>query len=88
MSSSSATATCSERLRSRTAIGGGASAGGAATAAEPGGPPAGAAPPADAPPPISVRLRSRSLRVAVADELLTALRDVVGPDHVHLVRTT
>ncbi len=68
--------------------GGGASAGGAATAAEPGGPPAGAAPPADAPPPIAVRLRSRSLRVEVADELLTALRDVVGPDHVHLVRTT
>jgi len=34
------------------------------------------------------RLRSRSLRVAVDDELLGALRDLLGPEHVHLVRTT
>jgi hypothetical protein len=34
------------------------------------------------------RLRSRTLRVEVADDLLTALRDLLGPDHVHLVRTT
>ncbi len=36
----------------------------------------------------TARLRSRSLRVEVADDLLAALRDLVGPDHVHLVRTT
>jgi hypothetical protein len=36
----------------------------------------------------TARLRSRSLHVEVADDLLTALRDLVGPDHVHLVRTT
>ncbi|HEX4602041.1 MAG TPA: DNA polymerase III subunit alpha [Gemmatimonadales bacterium] len=36
----------------------------------------------------AARLRSRSLKVEVADELLTALRDLLGPDHVHLVRTT
>jgi len=66
----------------------GASGGGTAPAGGPPGSAAIAAPPADAPPPIAVRLRSRSLHVAVADELLTALRDVVGPDHVHLVRTT
>ncbi len=34
------------------------------------------------------RLRSRSLRVDVADDLVAALRDLLGPDHVHLVRTT
>src|SRR5437879_3173430 len=34
------------------------------------------------------RLRSRSLRVAAADDLLAALRELVGPDRVHLVRTT
>ena len=39
-------------------------------------------------PPVTARLRSRSLRVEVADELLAALRELVGPDHVHLVRTT
>jgi hypothetical protein len=39
-------------------------------------------------PPATARLRSRSLKVEVADELLAALRDLVGPDHVHLVRTT
>jgi DNA polymerase-3 subunit alpha len=38
------------------------------------------------PPPVA-RLRSRSLRVEVADDLLSALRDLVGPEHVHLVRT-
>jgi len=36
----------------------------------------------------AARLRSRSLRVAVDDELLGALRDLLGPDRVHLVRTT
>jgi DNA polymerase III subunit alpha len=36
----------------------------------------------------AARLRSRSLRVAVDDELIGALRDLLGPDHVHLVRTT
>jgi DNA polymerase-3 subunit alpha len=30
------------------------------------------------------RLRSRSLRVDVAEDLLTALHDLLGPDHVHL----
>src|SRR5438105_1772038 len=35
-----------------------------------------------------VRLRSRTLRVEVADDLLAALRDLLGPDRVHLVRTT
>ena len=34
------------------------------------------------------RLRSRSLRVDAADDLLAALRELVGPDRVHLVRTT
>src|SRR3989475_10714192 len=36
----------------------------------------------------TARLRSRSLRVEVADDLLGALRGVLGTDHVHLVRTT
>ncbi|HYK83662.1 MAG TPA: DNA polymerase III subunit alpha [Gemmatimonadales bacterium] len=36
----------------------------------------------------TARLRSRSLRVAVGDDLLAALRDVLGPEHVHLVRTS
>src|SRR5947207_5010506 len=36
----------------------------------------------------AARLRSRLLRVAVDDELLGALRDLLGPDRVHLVRTT
>src|SRR6266581_1046924 len=39
-------------------------------------------------PPAAARLRSRSLRVEVADDLLAALRDLLGPEHVHLVRTT
>ncbi len=40
-----------------------------------------------APPPLAIaRLRSRSLRVAVADDLLAGLRALLGPDHVHLVR--
>ena len=34
------------------------------------------------------RLRSRSLRVDAADDLLAALRELVGRDRVHLVRTT
>ncbi len=34
------------------------------------------------------RLRSRSLRVDVGDDLLAALRDLLGSDHVHLVRAT
>jgi len=34
------------------------------------------------------RLRSRSLRVDAADDLLAALRELVGTDRVHLVRTT
>jgi len=34
------------------------------------------------------RLRSRSLRVDAADDLLAALRELVGPDRVHLVRTS
>ncbi|HYL54459.1 MAG TPA: DNA polymerase III subunit alpha [Gemmatimonadales bacterium] len=34
------------------------------------------------------RLRSRSLHVDAADDLLAALRELVGPDRVHLVRTT
>ena len=37
---------------------------------------------------VSARLRSRSLHVDVADELVAALRELVGPDRVHLVRTT
>ena len=32
------------------------------------------------------RFRSRSLRVDAADDLLVALRELLGPDHVHLVR--
>src|SRR5881296_700380 len=36
----------------------------------------------------AVRLRSRSLRVDAADDLVVALRALLGPDHVHLVRTT
>jgi DNA polymerase III subunit alpha len=36
---------------------------------------------------VTTRLRSRSLRVEVDDDLLDALRDVLGPDHVQLVRT-
>jgi len=38
--------------------------------------------------PEGARLRSRSLRVEVADDLLAALRGLLGPDHVHLVRTS
>jgi DNA polymerase-3 subunit alpha len=34
----------------------------------------------------AVRLRSRSLRVDAADDLLAALRDLIGTDRVHLVR--
>src|SRR5216110_1405794 len=34
------------------------------------------------------RLRSRSLHVDAADELVVALRALLGPEHVHLVRTT
>ncbi|HEV8265823.1 MAG TPA: DNA polymerase III subunit alpha [Gemmatimonadales bacterium] len=34
------------------------------------------------------RLRSRSLRVDAADDLLAALRDLLGPDRVHLVRAS
>src|SRR5467141_26018 len=34
------------------------------------------------------RLRSRSLRVDAADDLVVALRALLGPEHVHLVRTT
>src|SRR5213596_962291 len=36
----------------------------------------------------AVRLRSRTLRVDAADDLVVALRALLGPDHVHLVRTT
>ncbi|MGH7569114.1 MAG: DNA polymerase III subunit alpha [Gemmatimonadales bacterium] len=36
----------------------------------------------------SVRFRSRSLRVDAADDLLAALRDLLGPDHVRLVRAS
>jgi DNA polymerase-3 subunit alpha len=36
----------------------------------------------------TVRLRSRSLRVDAADDLLAALRDLLGADGVHLVRAT
>ena len=39
-------------------------------------------------PPAHARLRSRSLRVEADDELLAALRGLLGPDHVHLVRAT
>ena len=35
----------------------------------------------------AARLRSRSLRVAVDDELVVALRALLGPEHVHLVKT-
>ena len=38
--------------------------------------------------PHPARLRSRSLRVAVDDDLVVALRALLGPDRVHLVRTT
>ncbi len=34
----------------------------------------------------TARLRSRSLRVDAADDLLAALRDILGDDRVHLVR--
>src|SRR2546422_967057 len=34
------------------------------------------------------RFRSRSLRVDAADDLVVALRALLGPEHVHLVRTT
>jgi DNA polymerase-3 subunit alpha len=37
---------------------------------------------------VSARLRSRSLHVDAADELMAALRELVGPDRVHLVRTS
>src|SRR5881628_3440995 len=51
--------------------------------------PLGAAPSGGAPrAPVGARLRSRSLRVDAADDLLTALRALLGADHVHLVRTT
>jgi DNA polymerase III subunit alpha len=33
-----------------------------------------------------MRLRSRSLHVEAADDLVMAIRELVGPDHVHLVR--
>jgi DNA polymerase-3 subunit alpha len=36
----------------------------------------------------AVRLRSRSLRVDAADDLVVALRELVGPDRVRLVRTS
>jgi len=36
----------------------------------------------------TVRLRSRSLRVDAADDLLAALRDLLGADGVHLVRAS
>ena len=36
--------------------------------------------------PQPARLRSRSLRVAVDDDLVVALRALLGPDHVHLVK--
>jgi DNA polymerase-3 subunit alpha len=35
----------------------------------------------------AVRLRSRRLRVAAEDELVRALRDLLGPDSVHYVKT-
>jgi len=35
----------------------------------------------------TARLRSRSLRVDAADDLMAALRDIMGADRVHLVRT-
>ena len=35
----------------------------------------------------ATRLRSRTLSVDVGDDLLAALRQLVGPEHVHLVRT-
>jgi DNA polymerase-3 subunit alpha len=38
--------------------------------------------------PAPARLRSRSLRVDAADDLLAALEELLGPDRVHLVRTT
>ncbi|HEU5260041.1 MAG TPA: hypothetical protein VFU41_01325, partial [Gemmatimonadales bacterium] len=44
--------------------------------------------PAPSPQPTTARLRSRSLRVEAADDLLTALRDLLGADHVHLVKAT
>src|SRR5438094_162013 len=44
--------------------------------------------PGGGPQPSVARLRSRSLRVEAADDLLAALRGLLGPDHVHLVRTT
>lgn len=34
------------------------------------------------------RLRSRSLRVEPADDLLAALRGILGPEHVHLVKAS
>jgi len=34
----------------------------------------------------TVRLRSRAFRVDAADDLLAALRDIVGMDGVHLVK--
>jgi DNA polymerase-3 subunit alpha len=37
---------------------------------------------------VSARLRSRSLHVDAADELMAALRELVGPNRVHLVRTS
>jgi hypothetical protein len=36
----------------------------------------------------SARLRSRSLRVEPADDLLAALRGILGPERVHLVKTS
>jgi hypothetical protein len=34
----------------------------------------------------SARFKSKSLRVDAADDLLAALRHLLGPDRVHLVR--
>jgi hypothetical protein len=34
----------------------------------------------------TARLRSQSLRVDLADDLLTALRGLLGAEHVHLVK--
>jgi DNA polymerase-3 subunit alpha len=43
----------------------------------------------ESPPPTpTARLRSRSLRVDAADDLLAALRDLLGADRVHLVRAS
>ncbi len=36
----------------------------------------------------TARLRSRSFRVEPADDLLAALRGILGPERVHLVKAT